>query len=767
MHLPRTLLAVLVVFLTFALGFNAPGAERFDRVYLSEFLTINQRGLLDDDGDHSGWIELHNGGKAAVNLAGWFLTDSRTNLAKWKFPGVVVLPDKYLLVFASGKDRTKVLAQLHTNFRLDPAGSYLALVDPNKTVVSEFTPAKQTADVSDGRVRGEPATRGFFARPTPGWANATSGAGFAPEVMFSRAGGNFTEPFALQLATGIADAVVRYTLDGSLPSPASPVFSAPLLLTNSTHLRARAYQTGLLPGPPRSEVFLRLHTNALAFTSSLPLLIMHQPAKDTPVSARNNFVHLSFFDPVAGRSSLTNAPTLTTRGGFHMRGSSSMGMPQASWAVHFLDDFNDEKKQAAAGLPSESEWVLYAPNGFDPPLIHNPFIHQLSRDMGRYSPRTRFVEVFMNRGPGPVRSNDYHGVYVLEEKIKIGKNRVDIDRLGGDDLKAPAVTGGYVLKIDRTGPDEGGFGAGGTTVVHVEPKEATLRLPQRAPQRDYLLGFFRDFDRVLQGPNWKDPVLGYPAYFDVAAGIDFHVLEVLSGNVDAIVLSTYFHKPRNGKITFGPHWDFDRALGSTDGRDADPRQWNTGPFFSGPWWPRLFSDPDFWQRWVDRWQELRGTHFSVTNLCAVIDRQAGELRDAQPREYKRWGFQPRGGSYQSELNHMKNWLSNRVDFIDRQLTQPPRVTREGGGGGGGEIRLALAAATTNATIYFTLDGTDPRLPQGAIRTNAFVYSAPVTLKANAQVVARAHNAKQRQSGGPPISTPWSGPVMTNIVVKLR
>ena len=767
MHSPRTLQALSLVFLTLMLGLSARGAERFNTVYLSEFLALNQRGLLDDDGDHSGWIELHNGGKAAVNLAGWFLTDSRTNLAKWKFPGVVVLPDKYLLVFASGKDRTKVLAHLHTNFRLDAADSALLLVDPNKNIVSEFTPQKQTADVSDGRVRGEPTTRGFFTRPTPSWANASSGKGFAPKVVFSQAGGNFTEPFALQLATGIADAVVRYTLDGSLPSPASPVFSAPLLLTNSTHLRARAYQTGLLPGPPRSEVFLRLHTNALAFTSSLPLLIMHQPAKDTPVSARNNFVHLSFFDPVAGRASLTNAPALTTRGGFHMRGSSSMGMPQASWAVHFLDEFNDEKKQAAAGLPSESEWVLYAPNGFDPPLIHNPFIHQLSRDMGRYSPRTRFVEVFMNRGPGPVRSNDYHGVYVLEEKIKIGKNRVDIDRLGGDDLKAPAVTGGYVLKIDRTGPDEGGFGAGGTTVVHVEPKEATLRLPQRAPQRDYLLGFFRDFDRVLQGPNWKDPVLGYPAYFDVAAGIDFHVLEVLSGNVDAIVLSTYFHKPRNGKITFGPHWDFDRALGSTDGRDADPRQWNTGPFFSGPWWPRLFSDPDFWQRWVDRWQELRGTHFSVTNLCAVIDRQAGELRDAQPREYKRWGFQPRGGSYQSELNHMKNWLSNRVDFIDRQLTQPPRVTREGGGGGGGEIRLALAAATTNATIYFTLDGTDPRLPQGAIRTNAFVYSVPVTLKGNAQVVARAHNAKQRQSGGPPISTPWSGPVMTNIVVKLR
>jgi hypothetical protein len=89
---------------------------------------------------------------------------------------------------------------------------------------------------------------------------------------------------------------------------------------------------------------------------------------------------------------------------------------------------------------------------------------------------------------------------------------------------------------------------------------------------------------TLHGPNWKDPLTGYAAYLDVDAAIDFHVLEVLSGNVDAMVLSTFFYKPRNGKIVCGPHWDFDRALGSTDGRDAEPRQWETGPFFGGEWW---------------------------------------------------------------------------------------------------------------------------------------------------------------------------------------
>ena len=78
-------------------------------------------------------------------------------------------------------------------------------------------------------------------------------------------------------------------------------------------------------------------------------------------------------------------------------------------------------------------------------------------------------------------------------------------------------------------------------------------------------------EEELKRRRWKDPAVGYRAYLDVEAAIDFHVLEVLSGNVDAMVLSTYFQKTRSGKIVCGPHWDFDRALGSTDQRDADPR----------------------------------------------------------------------------------------------------------------------------------------------------------------------------------------------------
>jgi len=754
----RTSLFLAVLSLGLGFAGSVAAADTPASAEISEFLADNQHGLKDDDGERSGWIEIGNRSSATLHLAGWFLTDSTNDLTKWRFPRVSLLPDKSLVVFASGKNRTNDLLHLHTNFRLDKQGGYLALVGPGSNVVSEFAPAypKQAPDVSYGRVRGESALLGSFQRPTPGKPNASRGTGFAPPVAFSRPGGTFTAPFTVHLSCGSAsNRVIRYTMDGKLPTTRSSTYVGPLLITNSVQIRARAYEEHLLPGPPQSETYLLLETNIQTLASSLPLLVMDSFGADVPTSARSSFVHLSFFEPVNGKTSLTNAPALSTRGGYHSRGSSTAGLPQTSYAVQFLDEFDQERSRSPLGLPEDSDWVLYAPNGYDPVLIHNPFVHQLSRDMGRYSPRTRFLEVYVVRNAGPVSSTHYQGIYVLEEKIKTGKHRVNIDRLGPEDLKMPEVSGGYLLKFDRPGPGEGGLAAGGAGMIYVEPKEQVIRIPQRAAQRLYLQRFFDKFEQALNGPKWMDPAEGYRKYVDVDAAIDFHVLEVLSGNVDAMVLSTYFQIPRNGKIVFGPHWDFDRALGSTDGRDDNPRQWNTGPFFGGAWWPRLFSDPDFWQQWVDRWQDLRRTFFSLANLNRLIDSLAAEVREAQPREYEKWNLQPRGGSYQSEIDLMKAWLSNRIDFIDSQLVQPPRLTEAGGS-------LLNLSAATNVTIYYTLDGSDPRLSQGAISTNALLYTKPVPLSANARVLARARNPDQRQMGGPPVSTPWSGPITARV-----
>jgi hypothetical protein len=597
---------------------------------------------------------------------------------------------------------------------------------------------------------------GVLSKATPGKANPHEGPGFSSPVKFSETSRTFETAMQIELSSSGSGGEIRYTLDGTVPTQKSPRYDKPLVFTNSTELRARNFQPGLFPGPTTTHSYVQLHPNVLSFRSTLPVMVLETHGRNSPIGQRSSSVFVHLFDPGHGKTALTNKPTLTTRASFRVRGSSSSGFPKSGYALNTLDEFDRDRDLEILGLPADSDWVLYAPSALEPVLIHNPFVHQLSREMGHYSPRTRFLEVFVLRGSGRLRESYYQGIYVLQEKIKLGKNRVAVPKLGPDDLQEPNITGSYLLKFDRLGPDESGvFGDGNPGMVFVDPKEELIRLPQRRLQRRYIMSYIEEFENVLNGTNWLDPQKGYRAYFDVEAGIDFHLLEVLSGNVDAMVLSTHFYKPRNGRITFGPHWDFDRALGSTDGRDADPAHWNTGRFFEGRWWPRLFRDPDFWQRWVDRWQERRKNHFSNTNFHRLAWELTTQIQEAVPREYARWNTNPRGGSHKAEVNLMLEWLSNRVAFIDRQLTAPPTAELERAPAGG--MQLVLTSAT-NSLIYYTLDGSDPRAAQGGVAPTALRYSNSIALPSSAKVVARSHDAAKRQRGGPPVSTPWSGPI---------
>ncbi len=110
-------------------------------VRINEVMTQNTHTLADADGAFSDWIELFNAGSAPVDLGGWALTDDPAVPAKWVFaPGTVLAGGAYRVVFASGKDRTAPAAELHTNFRLDADGEYLALIDAGGQPVTTFAP---------------------------------------------------------------------------------------------------------------------------------------------------------------------------------------------------------------------------------------------------------------------------------------------------------------------------------------------------------------------------------------------------------------------------------------------------------------------------------------------------------------------------------------------------------------------------------------------------------------------------------------------------
>ena len=743
-------------------------------VVISEFVADNQKTLRDDDGDYVDWIELQNLTDEPVELTGCHLTDEPDQPAKWTFPETFLPARGFLVVFASGKDRVDPTRRLHTNFRLNNSGEYLGLTAPDGVPVSNFAPRYPALppDVAYGRAAGAPDQTGFLQPPTPGAPNAITGQGFAPAVLFSAEGGPTTATnltLRLDLASPAPGALIRWSTDGRIPTLTNGVdYTGPLhlSLTGAVQVRTRAFQTGFFPGPVRSEVYTPLGSNILGFRSDLPLLVVNTFGR-VPAEARNTVVNFELHELKDGVAVVTNAPDFQTRGGMKVRGSSSASLAKKQYAVQWTDEFDQDRELPVLGMPEESEWVLYAPNNYDTACIHNTFIHQLARDIGEYSPRTRYVEVFLNTS-GPLTTNQYLGLYVLMEKPGIGSARIPGPKLQPEENLPPDVTGPYVMKIDRLDPGDSGLQAGGQTVAMISPKERELRSAARAPQRTYLVNYLNAMRNGLQPVNRRNPTNGYAAYIDVPQAIDYHLIEVLSGNVDAVVLSAYFNKPRNEKLVFGPHWDFDRALGSTDGRDANPRMWTTGQFFNG-WFGQLFGDIEAWQQWVDRYQQLRTNQFANRHTWSLADRLANEIRQGERRDFFRWRIARRFGGFQGEIDAMKRWVSNRLDFIDRQLAQPPLVNLESSRVAPGTLLVLRTNwnGTTNAEIWFTLDGTDPRAVGTTNRSaSAQRYLAPVPIHGPVRLVARVLDIGRRQSGGPPVSTPWSGPATRHFVTEV-
>ncbi len=769
-----------------------PTAAR-KNLMISEFMADNDKTLFDDDCDRPDWIEIFNAGAVDVNMGGWSLTDDAGSLGKWRFPDYTLTAGNYLVVFASAKNKTVLptvfgascrsrankIASFHTNFKLGSKGGYLALVTPDGEVISEFAayPAQQR-DVSFGRVPGSTETA-YFAVPTPKAPNTVSGAGFTPAVRFSRPSGTAVQPFELTLNCAAPDSVIRFTMDGSFPAETNAAlltYTGPISISNIVQVRARAFAPGLLPSAPGSETYLMLTNspgNVATLTSSLPIVILTTLKPASPSSGKNTTVHVSFYEPVRGLASLQNTATFSTRGGIKIRGSSTEGQPQSNFAVDLWDEFDQDHDMEPFGMPADSEFVLYAPNGFDPGLIHNPFTMEVSHSMGFPAPRTRFVEVYLNKG-GMIASNQWQGVYVWMEKPGLSKGRIDAPKAQPEDVLPPDVTGSYMFKTDRLDPNDSGFSAGGSTAAYVEPKEREMKAAQRAPQIAYLKQYFSNMDNALKStnPDFRDPVRGYKAYLEITNWVDFHMLETLSGQVDAIRLSTYFYKRRNGKLEYGPRWDYDRAWESKDdGRDDNPRVWDTGGGLWGPpWWGQLLKDPDAWQVWIDRWQGFRKGPLSLGAMYGVIDRLTNEVRWSQPREAKRWsagGTVPRV-SYPNEIRIMKTWISNRVTWLDGQMAQPPTLSSTGAVVTPG-FQLQMFPPTSvslpvNVTIYYTLDGTDPRPSTGTGVVSAFKYEGPITIHSNARIFARVRDTGRSQRGGPPSSTPWSSAVLATFVV---
>tara|TARA_B100000287_G_scaffold25012_1_gene24210 strand:- start:3288 stop:4688 length:1401 start_codon:yes stop_codon:yes gene_type:complete len=377
--------------------------------------------------------------------------------------------------------------------------------------------------------------------------------------------------------------------------------------------------------------------------------------------------------------------------GIEIRGESSQYFDKKSYGFETWDNQYNDIDVSLLGFPEEEDWILYGPFS-DKSLIRNKLIYDLSNQMGRYASKTEFVELSINY--------EYKGLYIFMEKLKRDDNRINIQKLNENDIDETLITGGYIIKIDKSDMEDGSYSdynsfqskydvfgkKDGDKKVYFNyeyPKPSEIHVYQK----NYIKNYINEFESSLASDQFKNSENGYRKYIDVNSFIDFFILNEISNNVDGFRLSTYLHKDREKKLIIGPIWDFNLSFGNADYCGGERYDiwlhkfnerclddfWNI-PF----WWNRFLEDENFVNQLKDRWNELRISTLSDENIISLIDDYYSFLNnetDIVERNFDKWRIfgiyiWPNsfiGNNYYEEIDFLKNWIKNRTSWLDESI----------------------------------------------------------------------------------------------------
>lgn len=430
--------------------------------------------------------------------------------------------------------------------------------------------------------------------------------------------------------------------------------------------------------------------------SNLPILQINTKGA-TIVDEPKIPAKFTLFDRGKGQlNQLTDKPTFIFWAGIEYRGSSSQGdwyfLPGLVKKPYGFEIWADSLSMTAVKLPiaqfgAESDWVLNASYN-DRTFLRDVLAQQLASQFGLQHSKTRYVEVILN--------DAYQGIYILMEKIKQGGNRLDIADLTPTDNAGDAVTGGYLVKIDKTsGAVSRNWNSAYVSGKGTEKSFFQIEYPKSenitTQQFTYIKNYVNTFEKSLQEEQPLKATTTYRAMMDMPSFVNYFLLNELSRNVDGYRLSTYFHKDKDskgGKLTMGPAWDYNLSFGNADYYDGYlPQGWvynklelteGTPDYFQTPfWWGKLMKDSVFVNSVKRRWSSLRKTTLTPQAIFKFMDSTTVALKDPMQRNFGRfplygkkvWPNYYVGNNANEELFWMENWISARITWLDAAIAR--------------------------------------------------------------------------------------------------
>ena len=741
---------------------------------ITEFLAANNNGITDEFGESSDWIEIENTSSSATDLSQWFLTDDLDNLERWAFPaGTTLAAGARLIIRASGRDEVAPKGELHTNFKIGSnKGGFLALVHKNGFFGSYFFDyPRQRTDFSYGAT--DLGQVVFFATPTPGKSNSPSGlAGFVKDTKFSHDRGFYEIPFQLTITCATSEATLYYTTDGSLPDPQNPsafIYEKPLPVSTTTTLRVRAFLDGYEPSNTDTQTYLFLEhviqqpvrpegypsvwaTGQNADYAMDPRITASNTYKDRILPALRSHPTLAIsvdIDAMFGNSpGIYSHPTAK---GIDWEIPASLELMDFAWADDKQVDCGIRMQGNASRQPSRPKHNMrlvfrdrYGAGRLEYQLFENIRAKKFNNVILRGQNGDSWIHP---NGQQRLRATFLRDQWHRAIRTEMGHETINQSHVH---VYINGLYWGFFHMYERAEAEMMAENHGGDP----EDYDVVQDFNKTAGKIEVLDGTIDAWDAMFPLANevvagnrpWQD----MRQLVDMENFVDYMILNFFSGNTDWD--KGNWRAARNRGVDSPGwwffSWDSERTLWSLN-------QNATGLNFASRatgLHQILAKDPGYQLFFADRVHKLfnNGGALTHSRASATWNRLAEEVSLPLVAESARWGDTHRASDpYDPDTDWAKEsqWMTNTyfqqrpatvlTQFRSRNLypaLDPPTLSQHGGRIESGSI---LNISSSQGDLYFTTDGSDPRLSDGSINPEArqgesLQITKALTLRARAQ-----------------------------------
>ena len=349
----------------------------------------------------------------------------------------------------------------------------------------------------------------------------------------------------------------------------------------------------------------------------------------------------SKFQIYGENSPVTEVLDLTVRG----RGNSSFMMPKYGMKLEFKD------KVKLLGMPANKDWALIANYG-DKSHLRNYMMTRLSEWLGAsYTPKMQFVELYLNR--------NYMGLYLLAETVKVGKNRVNIEKNDTTFLVEKEDSKKYDPPYVIT--DDFHY------IYHIKsPKDPSEKSQQ------LLLDHLNALENYVTS-QYRYPREKILEWIDLDDFLLYYWVQEYSKNEDGIYARSIFFTWKKGEpIHFGPLWDFDLAFGNASReQNKNPENWYIRNY-------RMFKyfmnsslvDSAASAYWIDRRNTFRALIDSIPLYRSIIEKAVENEYRRWPvlKNTENWALKDPYDSYDEAVETMVEWMKKRYQWIDEKIS---------------------------------------------------------------------------------------------------